>query len=806
MRWSKVIPSMYQRRLLLVMLVMGAAGTLPLWRAGTLTLARGAELREDAEKRLRTETWLETVRGRILDRKGRVLALDRPSFDIAVDYPVITGAWVEQTARERARRAAGYRWSQMSREQRDAATKEQMPLLEAHMERMWQSFCATAGISREELEKRKAEIKEQVEYLQVTVIERARKKEEERAKAAGQPADVKASDIKITLQEEIGSHVILRDVPDTVGFAFERLKGAAAGGDEGDAGKPLSVMPGLRVKDSRRRDYPFDLTDVPVDMSTFPSPLRSETTETVRVHGAGTHVIGWLRNKLQREDVERRPRLRADGTIDPGHYRPGDGVGQGGVEFAREDELRGLRGVQVKHLDTGAVDVTPSTPGKDIVLTMDIMLEARIAALFEPRLGLTVIQPWQKTKKPDGEMAVSALDLPMGTALNGAVVVIDVESGEVLSMVSAPSFTHEQLIRDPKSIPTDAYNMAYLNRAIDKPYPPGSIVKPLVLCGAVAAGKYSPDDRIACTGLFFPDKPSVYRCWIYKQFTSTHTDQLGHDLNGADGIRCSCNIFFYEMGRRLGVDGIRSVFAEFGVGNTAAPFNMYGMQPLASFEDPEARKAEAGRRVFVNEQRGTLVSAEKGTIPEAILMGIGQGPITWTPLHAASAYGDIARGGVRIDPRIYANAPEVRNDLRIPSRAIAQALEGLHGSANAKFGTTYTITFETGIERIFNVPGVDVWAKSGTADTNPFKASFDQPDGRGEGEEYDGDHAWCVALAGVGGKPKYAIAVVVDYGGSGGKVAGPVANQVIWALVGEGYLPALKRPTTDDEEISSAGD
>ena len=799
MRWSKVIPSMYQRRLLLVMLVMGAVGTLPLWRAGTLTLARGAELRDDAEKRLRTETWLETVRGRILDRKGRVLALDRPSFDIAVDYPVITGAWVEQTARERARRLAGYRWSQMSREQRDAATKEQSPLLEAHLERMWQAFCVTAGISRDELERRKSEIKEQVEYLQVTVAERARKREEERARVEGRAVDENAES-KITIQEEVGAHVILRDVPDTVGFAFERLKGEAAGGDEGDSAKPLAVMPGLRVRDSRRRDYPFDEVDVGVDMSSFPSPLRSERVETVRVRGPGTHVIGWMRNKLQKEDVDRRPRIRPDGTIDPGHYRPGDIVGQGGVEFAREDDLRGLRGVQIKHLDTGAVDVVPSTPGKDIALTLDAMLEARIAALFEPRLGLTVIQPWQKTKR-EGVMITNPLDLPMGTALNGAVVVIDVETGEVLAMVSAPSFTHEQMMRDPKSIATDSYNMAYLNRAMDKPYPPGSIVKPLVLCGAAAAGKYGMDERVQCTGHFFPDKPTLYRCWIYKQFNSTHSAQLSHDLNGADAIQCSCNIFFFEMGRRLGVDGIRDVFTGYGVGNAAVPFNVYGMPSLGLIEDDSARKAEAGRRVFVNEQRGTLVTAEKGTIQEAILMGIGQGPITWTPLHAASAYADIARGGVRIYPRIYANAAEMRTDMRIPSRAITQALQGLHGSANEEHGTTYTMTFDTGKERIFNVPGVDVWAKSGTADTNPFKADLDQSGGK---EEFDGDHAWCVALAGVGGKPKYAVAVVVDYGGSGGKVAGPVANQVIWALVGEGYLPAIKHPREADETTSSA--
>ncbi|MBY0262022.1 MAG: hypothetical protein K2Q20_06740, partial [Phycisphaerales bacterium] len=116
-----LIPSMYQRRLLLVSLAMAAGGLLPVLQMARLTLARGDELRADAEKRLVSESWLETVRGRIVDAKGRVLAMDRASFDIAVDYSVITGEWVQDAARDRARRAAGYRWSQMSREDRRKA-------------------------------------------------------------------------------------------------------------------------------------------------------------------------------------------------------------------------------------------------------------------------------------------------------------------------------------------------------------------------------------------------------------------------------------------------------------------------------------------------------------------------------------------------------------------------------------------------------------------------------------------------------------------------------------------------------------
>jgi cell division protein FtsI/penicillin-binding protein 2 len=180
-------------------------------------------------------------------------------------------------------------------------------------------------------------------------------------------------------------------------------------------------------------------------------------------------------------------------------------------------------------------------------------------------------------------------------------------------------------------------------------------------------------------------------------------------------------------------------------------------------------------------------------------MGIGQGPVTWTPMHAANAYAALARRGEFMRPRLYANgsgegASESRRDLGIPARAIDQALKGLHGSANEDNGTTHTITYtmpdgSSKQEDVFTVTkhGVSIWAKSGTADTSPFTAALGQEDGRDE--VYDSDHAWCVCLAGVGGEPKYAIACVLDYGGSGGRVSGPLANQVVYALMAEGYLP-----------------
>lgn len=800
---SKHIPSMYQRRLLLIMGGMGLLALAPAAQLTRLTLAKGPALRAQAERHLISQTWLDNVRGEIRDRKGRVLAADRPSMDIAVDYPMITGEWADAEAARKARRLSQGKWSSMSLEQRDEAIKKVVHEFDARLDRMWDTIARTGGVTREDIENRKAEIRDEVQLLATQVTERQRQERERLINRGDDPSDdepgieVRTADVQRPIREEARSHVILSGVPDTIGFEFERL---ARDTIEIDGRKPEALYPGLRVLDAKRREYPLSKVDVPVDTSVFPKPLQSSATadaggiRNVRVEGVATHLVGWMRAKLYKEDIERRPYKKPDGTLDLGHYRPGDLAGQGGFEQAAEDELRGLRGVRTVHLDTREVETTAPTRGRDIDLTIDALLQARVQALFEPDLGLTVVQPWHKVKRPDEERP-KFKELPVGTPLNGAVVILDIASGDILTMVSMPSFTSEQLLEHPDTIFKDAYAASYLNRAIDKPYPPGSIVKPLILNAAVAAGKYRTDERIACTGHFYPDKPLLYRCWIYKQFHDTHSNRLGHDLDGSEAIKASCNIFFYELGRRLGPSGIHDCFTMFGVGNDAPAWNLFGRSASA--------QAGAG---LVHEHRGGVPAPASASSSEAVLMGIGQGPVIWTPLHAADAYATIARRGLRLSPRLRIDADQLQSDLHLSPAAITQSLDGLRRSANEDGGTTYSQNYEfpdgTKVKsRIFDAPGIDIWAKSGTADAPPFIADLDF---NGAHEAFDGDHSWCVFLAGISGVPKYAIAVVVDHGGSGGRVAGPVANQVVYALMAEGYLPHATQQGTADPLIDSS--
>jgi cell division protein FtsI/penicillin-binding protein 2 len=150
----------------------------------------------------------------------------------------------------------------------------------------------------------------------------------------------------------------------------------------------------------------------------------------------------------------------------------------------------------------------------------------------------------------------------------------------------------------------------------------------------------------------------------------------------------------------------------------------------------------------------------------------------------------------------------------LDTAAIGDALEGLRGSVNDPRGTGHHLTFEVmgaggpeqAREPIFNARGVSVWGKTGTADAPALVADPD-----GEGPEAprvlrDGDHSWFVVLAGPeGGRPLYSIAVMMEYAGSGGKVSGPIANQVVHALVAEGYLPGGGASTADGADRGRGG-
>lgn len=802
-----LIPKMFHRRLL-VLLLLVSAGAAPLAaQLANLSIVRGDELRRQAESRLVRSVQTPTVRGRVLDRKGRVLAQDRPSYDLAVTYPAITGDWARAAAREAARRSAGSGWAGLGPEGRARLTERFLPPFQAHADQAWNRLAEAAGVSRPELEVRRDEVIRRVEARQKHITEQRLKAELAVWAERGETPDARESRaIQRRAEEPIAertqAHVLVSRVTDQVGFECRRLAEETSsvplpGEDDrlrqanAEAFADVDLIPGLVVRDSGDREYPFESLVVSLDRSQFPSPLRSDEPLAVEVEGVAVHVLGTMRDRVygsveeEREgrlvrtvgDAERRDayllanpadRQRAyEGLgVDLGSYRDGDRVGATGVERSEELTLRGLRGYLTTHLDTGAREALPARPGGDVHLALDIMLQARVQAIMTPQAGLASVQPWHKQE---------SATKPVGSPLNGAAVVLDVETGDVLAMVSMPSPGRSRLRTEMADLLKDEVNTPLVNRATGKYYTPGSIVKPLLLCEAVKRGNFSLSQTIDCTGHLFENRPTQFRCWIYKRFQQTHTAFLNHEPTAEEAIMVSCNIFFFTLGQRMGPGGVIDSYEAFHVGKTF---------------DLGVGGEVGGRLGFRSDAQDYGMQ-----LWDAIQMGIGQGPVTWTPMHAASAYATIVRGGVYVPPRVITSRrrPEPE-DLGIPSGAIDAAMAGLSGSVNDRSGTGHHIMVADAQgnehqEPVFEIPGVRVWGKTGTA-TAP-RIVINDPDGpngplKGQIAE-EGDHSWFVVLVGRD-RPRFVVSVVVDYGGSGGKVSGPICAQIVRALIEEGYL------------------
>jgi penicillin-binding protein 2 len=765
MRDDRPDSSFFHRRLLLLGGLMGAMVLMLGAQLGRLTIAEGDARLDRAERALKRSTILPTHRGRILDRRGRVLAHDDPGYGVAVRYGVITGTWLDETARRRAASEAGRgAWAEMDEAQRREAAMRHRPELEAMRGRLYRALCEHGGIDEVELARRLALIMERVERTAEHVRERQREAVvarygEEEAARVYRPEPI---------AEERAAHPVLERVDDDVAFSMRALE---------------LELPGMfEVTDARRRVNPWLQCTVRVDRRSLPSGLAAEAPLDVVLAGVADHVVGSMRRSYA-EDVERRP-LREDGPDrDLAGYRDGDLVGASGVECAYEAHLRGARGLVRRRVDSGETERVPAAPGGDLRVTLDVALQARVQAVLSPQVGLAVVQPFHQ----------NAL-LPVGWPLRCAAVVLEIESGEVLALVSTPTRAEARVAEEAGTAPAWVHD-AWINRPAEAIYPPGSIIKPLVLAAAVTEGALDLDQTIECTGHYFPDEPDHLRCWIYRP----HYDFMTHGpLHAEDALARSCNIFFYTLGDRLGLARLTDWLRRFGLG--AAPGLGLAVD-MSGAPTGAARAGESGGFLMGSEEIARLGSGPQRSA--AISLGIGQGPaVTWTAVQAANAYAALARGGVwrpatLVDSSassIEGAAPSAPVDLALDRRGVRAALEGLRRAVRDG-GTGHHFMNDAGArEEIFDVEGVTLWGKTGTAQAPPLRGADTNADGEidADDEAIMGlDHAWFVGLVGPADTslPMFAIAVIVEYAGSGGRVAGPVANQIVHALQDEGYLP-----------------
>lgn len=753
-------PNRYLVRLALLAVLMLCVPVVLAARLVDLTIDRGDEMLARARSVLTAEEFLPTRRGSILDRDGRILARDEPGWAVALHYDLIGDRWLDRRARSLAKEGLGADvWETLSAGDRRSAAAAARIDAAAERAGLLRAIAEATATDLADLQARIADRRAFVARLRDHVHHAQRDLALDRHLDEGR----RLKDFSFAagpIREEQRPYVVIDDLDDEAALLVRRIA---------DANPAWSEM--IRVPDARRRTYPWREQQVEVDRSVFPRAIRSDTPAYVALEHVADHLLGGMR-PAQQPDVEARPFRRGDGETDLRGYRDGDRTGGRGIERIFERELRGARGWVRRDAATGGeIERVEHAPGRDVRVSLDIELQARLEALLRPEVGLAVVQPWHENPF-----------LRTGRPLDGAIVVLDVETGEVLASASRPTF-FEGIERAREMDDAEAWAKGPLvERAISGFYDPGSIVKPLTLVAAATEGLVAPGEEIECTGHFYEGAPNSARCWIFRPRWDFQTHG---DLGPSEAIARSCNIYFYELAERLGLERIERWYGRFGVGRELLEG---GIGHRGATPDP-ARIRASGSPAY-----GTII------------LGIGQGGVGWTPLHAAAAYATLARGGVDVGTTLLAGRGGRRPepvDLGPPAWAVDAALEGLRRSVSERYGTSHHLRHPDGtIEPLFTCPSVVVWGKTGTAQTSWGGLVNDPwvvPTPEGEARPAPPTHAWFTGLVGPEdvGRPKYAIAVLLEYGGSGGRAAGPVANAVIRALQHAGYLPGADLPPTD---------
>ena len=464
-------------------------------------------------------------------------------------------------------------------------------------------------------------------------------------------------------------------------------------------------FPGVTLEAVLHRDYPF-----------------AELT---------AHFLGYV-GRISEKDQNR---------LEEEKYKGISHTGKSGIEKQYEHALVGNTGFEEVEIDAHGrtlrtISREGAKPGDNLRLTIDIELQR------EARRALG--------------------------ASRGAVVAMDPSSGEVLAMVSNPSFDPNLFVDGIDHATYSALrslkDKPFLNRALYGRYAPGSTIKPIFAEVVIEEG-INPEESVFCPGWYMlPGSTRQYRCW----------KKTGHgrvDLHAA--IEQSCDVYFYEMGKRLGIGQMSDVLKKFGLGSQSGvdlPGEPDGLVPSAEWK---------------------LATRNEPWYPgEDLITAIGQGFLMTTPLQLARVASILANRGRVVQPRLLMskndplsgepkdlNTKKNTRNLQINTEAMDRVIRAMTAVMSSPRGTARM----SGRRSAYSIAG-----KTGTAQVIAIA----------QGEEYDEDslkeefrdHALFIAFAPVE-NPKIAIAVVVENGGSGAGVAAPVARKVLDHF----FLKALER-------------
>ncbi|MBI3457453.1 MAG: penicillin-binding protein 2 [Candidatus Rokubacteria bacterium] len=471
-----------------------------------------------------------------------------------------------------------------------------------------------------------------------------------------------------------------------------------------DSPWPVRLQRGLTLDEvSRVEEWKLDLPGVTVEVESqraYPSTRFA------------AHLLGYVR-EVSEADLAR------------GRLRRGDLVGQSGLERLYDEYLRG---------QDGAEQIEVDAYGRPI----------RILQRQEPVAGAHVYTTIDRRIQEAAEQALGAHA--------GAVVVMDPRNGDLLALVSNPAFPVERfagpinretwlaLVQDPAR--------PLLNRAVQGEYAPGSLFKIVVAAAALQSQVFTPFDRLPC--------PKEW--WFGGRAYHNWEDRDRGGLTLYEGLKYSCNTFFYQLGLKVGPERIARMAEAFGFGRppgTGLVGERAGLVPSPVWKKQVLR--------------------DKWHAGDTVSLSIGQGLITVTPLQVARLMAAVANGGILWQPRLVARIKGLDGTLLASEQAVEQdrtdvapvVLDFLRQAL-------WAVVNDGGTGKAAMLPGVAIAGKTGTAQTHEFKDDADR-------KRRDRDNAWFAAFAPVD-DPQVVVVVLAERAGLGGQVAAPIARVIFKAI------------------------
>ena len=468
-----------------------------------------------------------------------------------------------------------------------------------------------------------------------------------------------------------------------------------------------------------------------------------------------THVLGYVSQASENDLINNE-------VIKKNHV-PGLRVGKIGLEKTFENDLIGTNGIQRYEVNAygkriNQIDFKEGEKGKNIKLTIDT-----------------------EVQKMSNELLIGK---------SGSISVMDIFTGDVIAMHSSPSFDPNLFLygishNDWDLIRKDPLK-PLINKTISGLYSPGSTIKPLVALSALENDVISPNFRVRCTGKM-EMYGQTYHCWKEK----------GHGvMNLRNAIKQSCDTYFYEAARKLGVDRLNLTALKFGLGNKVLK-DYYSNEKQGLVPSTEWKKNNLGR--------GWVLG-------ETLITGIGQGYIQTTPLQLCLMTAQLANGGFKIYPRITVEKNQdsfekikekmdkallTKDEKVSPIRKVGEelfniggkehtplfrnqenikfVLEAMSASTNEVMGTSYGSRIDD--------PKYRFAGKTGTAQVKRITEEARELDLKTSQIPYEErDHALYVAF-GPYKNPRYAVSVFVEHGGSGSSTAAPIAKKLFKIII-----------------------